>query len=172
MYLAVLTSAALILHLVETWLPPILTFAPGTKIGLANAVTLFTLMVFGWGATAVLTAARCLLAALFGGNMFGLLYSLGGGFAALIVMSLAWYFLYPRISVVSISILGAVAHNIVQLLIASLVVGQIKVLYLLPTNIIASFIAGIVIGFAVHYTVKAMPAKFLTGFDNFKNAKE
>ncbi len=163
-YLAVLTAAALILYIVEGWLPPIMTFAPGTKVGLANAVTLFTLIVFGWLPAAIVTLARCLLAAVFGGNLFGLVYSLSGGCAALVIMSLFWYFLYPRISLVSISILGAVAHNIVQLLAASIFVGQIKVLYLLPTNIIASFAAGIVIGVAVHYTIKAMPDKFLTGF--------
>lgn len=163
-YLAVLTAAALILHLVESWLPPILTFAPGTKIGLANAATLFTLIVFGAFPAFFVTLARCLLAALFAGNIFGLAYSLSGGLTALLVMSLFWYYIYPKISLVSISILGAVTHNIVQLLVASVFVGQIKVLYLLPFNIIASFVAGIVIGLAVHYMIKVMPVKFLTGF--------
>ena len=160
-YLAVLTAAALILHLVESWLPPVLVFAPGTKIGLANAATLFTLIVFGFYSAFFVTVARCLLAALFGGNIFGLAYSLSGGISALIVMALLWRFVYPRISLVSVSILGAVTHNIVQLLVASIFAGQIKVLYLLPFNVAASFIAGIFIGLAVHYTVKALPEKFL-----------
>lgn len=163
-YLAVLTAVALILHLVESWIPPVLVFAPGVKVGLANAATLFTLIIFGVPAAFFVTAARCLLAALFAGNIFGLAYSLSGGLAALAVMSLFWYFVYPHVSLVSVSILGAVTHNIVQLFVASLLVGQIKVMYLLPWNVIASFIAGIVIGLAVHYTVKALPQKFLTGF--------
>jgi len=147
--------------LVESWLPPVLVFAPGTKIGLANAATLFTLIIFGVSAAFFVTVARCLLAALFAGNLFGLAYSLSGGLAALVIMSLFWYFVYPKISLVSVSILGAVAHNITQLFVASLLVGQIKVFYLLPFNIIASFAAGIVIGLAVHYTIKALPNKFL-----------
>lgn len=160
-YLAVLTAVALILHLVESWLPPILVFAPGTKVGLANAAALFTLIVFGAPAAFFVTVARCLLAALFSGNLFGLVYSLSGGLAALAVMSLFWYFVYPKISLVSVSILGAVAHNITQLLVAGLLVGQIKIFYLLPFNIIASFAAGIVIGLAVHYTIKMMPDKYV-----------
>ncbi|MDR1093399.1 MAG: Gx transporter family protein [Clostridiales bacterium] len=163
LYLATLTAAGLVLHLVESWLPPILAFAPGTKVGLANVVTLFALIVFGWREGLIVLLARCLLGSLFSGNIgMGLTYSLSGGLAAYLVMAALYRFLFPRVSLAAVSIAGACAHNLAQLLVASLFVGEIRVFYLLPFTAAASFAAGLFIGLAVHYTVKALPVKYLS----------
>ena len=162
LYLAFLTAVGLILHLVESLLPPILVFAPYTKIGLANVVTLFALIVYGWREGFIVLAARCLLGSIFAGNYgMGLLYSLGGGTAAFLVMVVMYYFVFPRVSLAAVSILGACAHNIVQLFIASLFVGEVRVFYLLPFNIAASFAAGLFICLVVQYTVKYLPKRYL-----------
>ncbi|GHV02313.1 heptaprenyl diphosphate synthase subunit I [Clostridia bacterium] len=162
LYLALLTAAGLVLHLAESWLPPVLVFAPGTKVGLANVVTLFALIVFGWREGLIVLIARCLLGSLFSGNIgMGLVYSLSGGVAAYLVMTVLYSFAFPRVSLAAVGILGACAHNIVQLLVASFFVGEVRVFYLLPFNIAASFAAGMFICLVVQYTIKYLPIKYL-----------
>ena len=161
LYLALLTAVGLILNLVESWwIPPILPY--GTKVGLANVATLFALIVFGWREGLIVLIARCILGSLFGSNIgMGLIYSLSGGLAAFAAMTVLYYFIFPRVSLAAVSILGACAHNIVQLFVASLFIGEIRIFYLLPVYIAASFAAGLFIGLSVQYTVKYLPKKYL-----------
>ena len=158
--LALFTAAALILTLVENFLPPLLFFAPGVKIGLPNAAILAVLILFGPIDALVVLAAKCLLGALFAGNPIALMYSVPAGLTSLAVQYLLYRFLFPKISLLSISLTGAVIHNTVQLLIASLVVRQ-SLFYFLPFTLIASTIAGLFIGLAVYFTVKYLPRRVI-----------
>ena len=46
-YLGLFTAAALVLHVVESTLPPLLAFAPGAKMGLGNVVSLVAVFILG-----------------------------------------------------------------------------------------------------------------------------
>lgn len=142
--------------LVENFLPPLLVFAPGAKIGLPNAAILAVLVLLGPVDALIVLAAKCLLGALFAGSPAMLMYSVPAGLISLGVQYLLYRFTFPKIGLISISLTGAITHNAVQLLIASLILGQ-SLFYVLPLTLIASTIAGLFIGFAVFYTVKYLP---------------
>ena len=158
--LGVFTAAALILTLVEHFLPPLLFFAPGVKVGLANAAILAALILLGPVDALVVLAAKCILGALFAGNPAALMYSVPAGLVSFGVQYLLYRFVFPKIGVVSVSLTGAVTHNAVQLLVASLVVKQ-SLFYFLPFTLIASVIAGLFIGFAVFFLVKYLPRRIM-----------
>ena len=81
-----LTALALVLSYLESLVPPL--WVPGVKLGLANIVTLFALYALGPGQALMILTARCLLGAVFAGNMNALIFSLLGGLAAMGVMIL------------------------------------------------------------------------------------
>ncbi len=125
---------------------------PGIKLGLANIVAIFLLYKNGfWQALAVNTA-RVLLCGILFGNAMSIFYSLCGGTLALTVM-----FFVKKASVfssVGVSVAGAVAHNIGQLLAASVVIGFAALIYYLPFLIIAAVVTGFLVGIMAGYLIK------------------
>ena len=88
--MAILTALALALSWLERLIPlELIIPLPGVKLGLANTVTLFALYQLSVPAAVLILISRCLLTALFSGNMTGLAFSLAGGFLAMGVMAMA-----------------------------------------------------------------------------------
>ena len=86
---AVLTAMALALSYLENFFPLSLAIPiPGIKLGLANIVTVFALYALGPGQALLILIGRCLLGAVFAGNMNALIFSLLGGVTAMLVMIL------------------------------------------------------------------------------------
>ena len=159
--ISMFTAVALIMHYLENLLPPLLAFAPGSKMGLSNVVTLAAIILLGYFDAFVILIIRCFLASLFG-NVFGLVYSLGGGICAFIVMSLLYRFTSPKVSLIGISVAGAVVHNIIQTIIAASIVQQINIILILPLMLVASIIAGVFVGLVVYFLVKNLPLNLFT----------
>lgn len=82
---------------------------PGFKLGLANIVTVFALYYLGAAPAMAILIARCLLGAMFAGNVPALLFSLMGGVLAMLIMILLHRL--PRLSIYGVSIAGAAGHN-------------------------------------------------------------
>jgi heptaprenyl diphosphate synthase len=61
-----------------------------------------------------------------------------------------------NISLIGVSVAGGVAHNIGQLLAASMVFASLKIFYYLPMLLIAGVITGVAVGFAVRYLVTSL----------------
>ena len=111
---AVLAALALALSYLESFFPlALLIPLPGVKLGLANIVTVFALYTLGAPMALCILLVRCTLGALFAGNASALLFSLLGGFAAMLVMTALHK---SRLSVFGVSIAGAAAHNCGQVL--------------------------------------------------------
>lgn len=139
----VFTSLALILSYVELLIP--INFGiPGMKLGLANLLVVILLYKGCPRDALLLSVIRILLSGLIFGNMFSILYSLGGGLLSLAVM----VFLKKtgQFTVAGISIGGGASHNVGQLLVAMFVVQTYQVGYYLPVLLIAGVITGAVIG--------------------------
>ena len=144
---ALLTAMALALSYLENLFPLSLTIpVPGVKLGLANIVTLFALYALGPGEALLILLARCLLGALFAGNMNALIFSLLGGLSALGTMIL----LSRRrgLSVYGVSVGGAAAHNCGQIAAALLTLGSAAPLYYLPILLAVSLLTGGLTGLA------------------------
>ena len=120
---AVLTAVALALSYIERLIPlNLLVPLPGIKLGLANIITLMTLYLLGGKYAWVVLLLRCTLGAMFGGSVTGFFFSITGGILALLTMQLSKKL--PFLSVYGVSILGAAAHNIGQILAAVITVGS------------------------------------------------
>lgn len=78
------------------------------------------------------------------GNLMSILYSLAGGLLSLTVM---WGLKHVKsVSVLGVSIVGGVFHNIGQLLAAALVVETYGVFSYVPVLLVSGLITGLAIG--------------------------
>jgi heptaprenyl diphosphate synthase len=150
--LSLLVSVGLILYVLEAHIPQPL---PWARIGLANVVTLMALILWGFWEALVVVLLRTFLGSLVVGTLLSpvFLFALGGGLASLICMGLAHRYLQPLLSVVGISVLGALAHNLTQLTLAySLYVHRGQIFFLLPFLLLASVLTGFFVGAVVFLT--------------------
>lgn len=150
---AVLTALALGLSFVERFIPLPIPL-PGIKLGLANVVTLVALCRSGRGSALGILVARCLLGSLFGG-LTSLAFSLTGGLLSFGVMVLANK--SRRLSVYGISVLGAAAHNMGQILVAMGLMGSVYVASYLPWLLLIAVITGLLTGSLCSGILKILP---------------
>ena len=152
---AVLTAMALALSYLENFFPLSLAIPiPGVKLGLANIVTVFALYVLGPGQAMLILLARCLLGAVFAGNMNALIFSLLGGVSAMLVMILLSR--SRRLSVYGVSVGGAAAHNCGRVAAAVLTLGNTAPLYYLPILLGVSLFTGALTGLVTACLFRAL----------------
>lgn len=154
---ALLISMALVLSYMERFIPLQLFIPlPGIKLGIANIVTVVALYFFEEKYAFAILILRCVLGSVFGGGIFGLVFSLTGGLLAMTTMSIA-----RRIrlfSVYGVSILGAAAHNIGQICVAIFLMHSVYVIGYLPYLLGVSVFTGMATGAACAGTLKALAA--------------
>jgi heptaprenyl diphosphate synthase len=152
---AVLIALALALSYAERFIPLQLVIPlPGVKLGLANVVTLVALYRLKGRYALGILVPRCILGALFGGGITGLLFSLTGGLLALLVMSLGQK--APIFSLYGVSVLGAAAHNIGQILAAMVLLRSVYVAAYLPWLLLVAIVTGILTGASGHGVLRAL----------------
>ena len=143
--LGMLTALALILVYVES-LIPLPVGIPGIKLGLANIVILFAIYRYGIKEATLVSVVRIVLSGLMVTGMWSVLYGISGTVCAIAIMSLAKFML--KLSVITVSVLGAMAHISGQMIVAGLSVGFGPVagyaLYLLLASVIFGAIIGMV----------------------------
>ena len=150
----VLTAAALVTFVIELQLPP-LTGIPGIKPGLANIFTLFALCWLGRGWALALMLVRVVLGCAVTGRMMALGYSLAGGCLAYLVMA-ALLYVIPERQLWVVSIFGAMAHNLGQLLVARFVAGTAAIWYYLPVLLLSALITGLFTGLCAQLVLKRL----------------
>ncbi len=135
------------LHAAEAWLLPPLP-VPGLKMGLANIVTLLAILWYGWGEALLVAAARVLVGSLVTGGLLSLGFwlSLSGALVSAVVMYAVWHLGRRWFSISGVSITGALAHNMAQLMVFSLVVEHGGVWFYAPYLAGFSVPAGIFVG--------------------------
>ena len=150
----VLTAAALVTFVIELQLPP-LTGIPGIKPGLANIFTLFALCWLGRGWALALMLVRVVLGCVVTGRMTALVYSLAGGCLAYLVMA-ALLYVIPERQLWVVSIFGAMAHNLGQLLTARFVAGIAAIWYYLPVLLLSALVTGLFTGLCAQLVLKRL----------------
>lgn len=144
--MALLTAIALAIHVAEAQIPPFVAI-PGVKLGLANIITIYAAFSIGGGAAAMILIARILLGSMFGGGVVSFLYSIAGGLLCLFVTLLLRRVLTQKQIWVA-GVMGAIAHNIGQILVAIVVTGTPSILSYLPILLISGVLTGLFTGFA------------------------
>lgn len=141
--MGMLVALAMVLGFVET-LIPINLGIPGMKLGLANIVVVIALFLFDIKTAVVVSILRIILIAMTFGNMSMMFYSIAG--ASLSLLSMIAISKIKSFSLISISIVGGIMHNVGQIICAAFVVRTNGVFTYLPVLMIAGLVSGALIG--------------------------
>ena len=152
--LALLLALATVIHTAEALLPITVVWF---RFGFANIIGLATLYLFGFKDALLITFGRIFLGSLatglFGSPAFVL--SLAGGICAILTMGVAYRFGARFFSEIGVSLIGAVAHNSAQLLVAYfLLVRNRGVFLLFPVMLLASVVTGFLNGLAARFFIR------------------
>jgi heptaprenyl diphosphate synthase len=139
--LALLAAAAFVLAWLDSMIP-VSGLLPGAKLGLANLSVLSGLYLLGPGPGAVLCLLKILLSTFLFGNAYSFFYALAGGVLSYLVMLLT----YRHCSVVFVSVLGGIFHNIGQVIVAAVVLETVGLFGYLPLLLLCGLGAGCAVG--------------------------
>lgn len=153
-FLGMFTALGLILGWLESLLP-VIPFAPGVKIGLANITSLLILYRFGWKEATCVNLLRIGLSSILFGNLSIFLYSLAGALLSLLAMILLKKI--DKFSMVGVSVAGGVMHNLGQLIMAAFMMENAVILYYFPILVVSGVIAGVLTGLAGAFLQKHLP---------------
>ncbi len=154
--LGILIALALALHVAERALPLPVLPVPGVKLGLANIVTLMAIFILPLPEVTLLVLARTILAATFGGGLSGFLFSLAGGLLSMLAMYLLVHKATHWFSLPAISVVGALFHNLGQLLVAAFIVRTWGIFLYLPLLLVSAGLTGLAVGFTTKLLLKAL----------------
>lgn len=152
-YLGLLCAAAMILGYIES-LFPVFAGVPGMKIGLPNLAIVMVMYLYSWKEAAMVSIVRILVIGFLFGNAFSIAFSLAGGMLSLLCMELARRF--GKFGCAGVSMVGGVMHNAGQIVIAILIVENVKIGYYFPVLMITGLITGILIGIVSNILVRRM----------------
>jgi heptaprenyl diphosphate synthase len=159
LFLAFLTATASAVYIIESLILGMLPI-PFIRLGLSNVVLLYLVFHRQILSAVVVAAAKSVIG---GVATFSLLspvlpLSLGGGLAAVLVMSLG-LLVRPRFSMFGISVLGALAHNFTQLaLVRFMLIRHDGLFVLTPILILFGLIGGITTAYFCVYLEEKIPS--------------
>lgn len=152
-FIALLVTQGIVLSFFER-LIPFNMGVPGAKLGLANIITLASLYIFPFKDTLTIVLLRSFLGSFLLGSMSSFAYSISGGILSFLAMYGVMKMLGNSISEVSVSIVGAIFHNIGQLLMASIILSNIKMIYYLPFLMLSAIATGLIVGLTGKILIK------------------
>lgn len=153
---ALFLAGGIALNLIE---PPVLFFiAPGIKIGIANIATLITLYYLGATYSLLVGILRPILVSLIKGNFFTLefILSFAGSILATLFMIIFKKIFKEKISIVGVSMIGGIMHNIGQFAMVYFISKIEYLFYYLPILIIFGGISGFIIGYISKFLLKRL----------------
>lgn len=162
-FLALMVAYSLVLYIIESMLPTLYFIAPGAKLGLTNIVTLSMMYILGAKEAFIVMVVRIIMSSIFGGSMSAFMYSFGGGVLSLLAMHLVKKANFKSVSIIGISVIGALFFNIGQLLVSAAVIKNISIFVYLPILTYISLGTGILVGYASKFMIERTKfVKFLT----------
>jgi len=152
--LSMLLSISVVLGLLESLIPIFSGVIPGIKLGLANIVIVYAIYKFSFKDALYISILRVILIGLLRTGLFSItfFFSLSGAIISLVVMYLVKK--YTKLSIVGVSIVGAIFHSIGQIIIAIIFLNNINIIYYLPILLISSVITGIIVGLCADKIIK------------------
>ncbi|MCH4179269.1 MAG: Gx transporter family protein [Megasphaera sp.] len=150
--LGLFIAQSLVLYIVEGMLP-VPFIAPGAKLGLANLITVIALYALPKKKdVCLILLIRIILSTAFAGGINAFLYSAAG--AAFSLGCMMFLKSTGKFSLIGVSAAGGIFHNLGQVVVASLVVENIKVMLYLPILAVAGIGTGILIGITSIFTLR------------------
>lgn len=149
--MAILIALSFVLSYVDSLI--VLPFGiPGIKLGIANIAIIYTLYKIGAKEAIVVSILRLVLSSILFGSVLTFLYSLVGAILSLSLMIILKK--YTNLALITISISGAVLHNIGQIIVAVIVMATKEIVFYLPILIITGILSGIGVGILSVLTIK------------------
>ncbi len=140
-FLGIFFAVAMILNYVEAVTPTSAFLPPGVKLGLSNIVTMYCLFFLGGKYAVMMNTFKSFFVFLTRGFTAGLL-SFSGGMLSVIVMVSVMIITKKKASYLILSVLGAVSHNVAQIVVASILTNTPLIAYYLPVLIVSGVMAG------------------------------
>ncbi|HHT24145.1 MAG TPA: Gx transporter family protein [Clostridiaceae bacterium] len=156
-FLAMLVAISMVLSYLESLLPQIY-IVPGIKLGLANIPVMFAIFKLKPSDALLISGIRIFLLSILFRSFLSFIFSITGG-----LMSIAFMLLFKRMntfSIMGISVIGGVTHNLGQILIAVFIVNTPGLLFYFPVLIITGTLAGIAIGLICNLLVNRIQLPF------------
>ena len=146
-----LAAAGTVIFVFESIIP---TPLPWAKLGLSNIAVLLALVFWGFPEALAVSWLRIVVGGLFTGTLLSPAFAFGicGGLIAASVMWLLYKFCRRQFSPIGISISGAAAHSVGQIIAAKILfIRHPGIWHLLPFMIIISVFTGALVGFIAYY---------------------
>lgn len=154
--IGIFVALAMVFSYIEVLIP--FNFGiPGVKLGIANIVIVTALYQLSAKEVFMISIVRILLMGMLFGNGVSFVYSLAGGIFSLCVMLICKK--TKLFTVMGISIVGGVFHNLGQLLAAEVVLQNRSIFYYLPVLLVAGIVTGALIGMLSEKIIRAMKAE-------------
>jgi len=153
--IGLLTAMALAISLIEHMIP-IPVPIPGAKLGFSNMIILMTLYLYGFKSALLVGVLKSFLLMLITGSVTAFFYSLTGAVLASIGMAVSMKLLNKFSSFIGISEIGAFFHNLGQILVAAVFMGNIKMLIYFPALVIMGVFTSFFVGLSVNYVANHM----------------
>ena len=144
--IAFLSAVGIALFVVESYIPMPLPFL---KIGMANISSVIALMILDTTSMLTVVVLRVVVGSLFVGTFMSpaFVLALSAGVVSAAVMAIVKAISRNFFSALGLSLIGSIAHVVVQLLIVRFVyVQNAAVLQLLPLLLLTAFIGGLIVG--------------------------
>lgn len=152
--LSLLTGISLVLFVLENQIPAPVP-VPGVKLGLGNVIVVAVLFLYGRREALAVLGVKIVLSAVVTGNLGALAYSAAGGLLSWGGMCLLRGLLRPNQLWVA-SVLGAMLHNLGQLLAAVLIAATPGLWAYLPVLLLSGMITGFFTGIAAQLIVNRL----------------
>lgn len=153
--IALLTAMALAISLIEHMLP-IPVPIPGAKLGFSNMIILISLYIYGFKSAFVVGILKSFLLMLITGSVTAFFYSFSGAVFSIISMGLALKLIFQYTSFIGISEIGAFFHNFGQILVAAIVMDNIKMYIYFPALVMMGIFTSFFVGLSVNYIISHM----------------
>ena len=148
---ALFAALAVIIFAVEACVP-VPVAIPGVKLGLANVVTLVAVYLFDKRQAFAILIVRIILGNLITGQIMAMLYSFSGGMLCYII-TVALMPFFKDNTIWALGTIGAIFHNIGQLVCAYFMLGSGSLLYYGFVLTIAAIVTGSFTGLCVQYVI-------------------
>ena len=135
-YYGLFAALAILMGYVE-FMIPVPVPIPGVKLGLANVIVIIMLYFMDAKSAFFVSLIRVLLSGLLFAGLAGALCS----FAVMVLLQKTGKF-----SMIGVSVAGGIFHNVGQIVVASLVVQNVRMAYYLPFLLVSGVVTGVLIG--------------------------
>ncbi len=156
-WVGVFSSVAIAISVLESYFS-FSSLLPGLKLGLANIVSLTALYILGPIYALAIQFVRIMLTGFLRASPITFLFSFVGGMTSILLVILIRRINKEAFSVVGLSVIGAIVHNVAQFFAALLVLKNIDIFWYIAFLTLFAVLGGVLTGISAKYLIKALEA--------------